>query len=477
MKATSVGLGTLLAGVSADSVSGATKGDQDDGFSGVSIEYWDVMNVQSQVARERVQEFIQNFQNETGATVQTNLSGYEQMSGQEWVQAWQNENYPVAFNHEDFYFGRILPTGHILHFDDYKDQLDDEALDGMQWAMDLKQQAYRFWDIPGESNIVNFPHATGIRNPLTVRTDKLDQAGYSLDDIPDTGDAVEDYEGIMEIAQDVQENSDVMWGFHGHATWPDYNDNMAPWMSAEDPEGSRYISEDGTEPYPSDLWTPWLQRYVDIMHEWEVSGPQTPSISDEEVANMMYAGDVAMSTVEPLNYPTYLRRAPEVLENGNLQMVPYPDGNSGAPGHAGFHDSGLNKRPSNADEQRWERKLEVGYALLNSLLSEDFQTGYPDMVGWMGIRQDLWDQTTATYNEQTGFKESVVSMVEDAEITWPYHRFSNAIIFRTIAPYVQQALQQQISPEDAMSQARQESNADIQTANDELGEPGTWPVE
>lgn len=483
MKATTVGLGTLLAGYSADSASaqnetnGTTTGDQGQDFSGVTIDYWDVMNVQSQVARERVQEFIRQFESDTGATVQLNLSGYQQMSGQQWVQAWQNEEYPVAFNHEDFYFGRIIPTGHLKPFDEYRDQLDDEALDGMQWAMDLKQQAYRFWDIQGESGIINFPHATGIRNNMTVRTDLLDQAGYSLDDIPDTGDAVQDWEQTMQMAQDVQENSDAQWGFHGHATWPDYNDNTAPWMSAQDAQGSRYISEDGTEAYPSDLWTPWLQRYADMIHEYGVSGPQTPAISDEEVANMMYAGDVAMSTVEPLNYPTFIRRAPDLLENGSLQMTPYPDGNSGAPGHVGFHDSGVNRQPSNADAQRWERQLEVGYALLNRLLSEDFQTDYPNMVGWMGIRQNLWEQTTPQYNEQSGFKNAVVSMLEDAEITWPYHRFSNAIIFRTIAPYIQNALRQQITPEEAMSQARQESNADIQTANDELGEPGTWPVE
>lgn len=247
-------------------------------------------------------------------------------------------------------------------------------------------------------------------------------------------------------------------------------------MSAQDALGSRYISEDGTEPYPSDLWTPWVQRFQDLVHEYGVSGPQTASISDEEVATMLYAGDTAITNIEPLNYPTFIQRAPDLLQNGDLKMVPYPNGSSGSPGHVGFHDSGVNQKPSNADRQRWDRKLQVGYALMNKLLSQDFQTSYPDMVGWMGIRQDLWEQTSVTYGSSTGFKSAIVPMLEDAQVTWPYHRYSNAIIFRTIAPYIQRAIQQEISPERAMNQARQESSADIQSAIDELGEPGTWPI-
>lgn len=487
LKSTTIGLGTLLAGCSGGgddntttenpSTGGTTSGDQEESLSGVSIDYWDVMNVQSQTAREQVQELIQGFQSSTGARVQLNMSGYDQMSGQKWVQAWQNENYPVAFNCEDFYFGRIIKTGNLKPFDDYKDKINDGAIDGMQWAMDQKKSAYRFWDIPGESGVINIPHASGVRNPLTVRKDKLEQAGHSLDDIPDTGNAVKDYEQLMQLAKDVQKNSDVKYGFHGHAAWPDYNDTMAPWMSAQDPEKSRYINEDGTEAYPSDKWTPWLQRFVDMQHKHGVSGPQTAPISDEEVATQMYAGDTAMSTVETLNYPTFLKRAPDMLSNGNLKILPYPGGDSGAAGHLGFHDSGLNKKPSNADKQRWDRKLSVGQSLINTLLSEDFQTGYPDMVGWMGIREDKWDQTEATHNEQTNFIETNRTMMKNSEVTWPYHRHSNQIIFRTIAPYVQNAIKQEISPQQAMSKAREESNANIQSANDELGEPGTWPIE
>jgi ABC-type glycerol-3-phosphate transport system substrate-binding protein len=247
-------------------------------------------------------------------------------------------------------------------------------------------------------------------------------------------------------------------------------------MSAQLGSGSRYISEDGSTPYPAEEWTAWVQRYQDMVHEYEVSGPATASTSDEEVANMMYAGDVAMGTIETLNYPTFLRRAPDLMENGDLRILPYPGGESGAPGHVGFHDSGLNKKPSNADSQRWERKLAVGKALLNTLGSSDFQTGYPDMVGWMPIRQDLWSEADATHGEATGFTETNSTMLENAETTWPYHRFSNAIIFRTIAPYIQSAINQEMSPEDAMAQAREESTADIQAASDELGEVGSWPI-
>lgn len=140
-------------------------------------------------------------------------------------------------------------------------------------GIDLKKEGYRFWDIPGDSGVINIPHAAGPQNPLMVRQDKIKQAGHSLDDIPDTGDAVKDFKQLMQLAQSVQENSDVKWGFYGHASWPDYVDNMAPWVSAHDVEGSHFISKDGTEAYPSDLWTPWLQRYQDIQHKYGVSGP------------------------------------------------------------------------------------------------------------------------------------------------------------------------------------------------------------
>lgn len=191
----------------------------------------------------------------------------------------------------------------------------------------------------------------------------------------------------------------------------------------------------------------------------------------------MYAGDTAMGTLPGLNYPTFLKRAPDVLSNGNLKILPYPGGNSGAPGHVGFLDNGLNKRPSNADKQRWNRKLSVGQALMNKILGEDFQTGYPDMLGWMGSRDNLWDQATATHNDQTQFVETSRTMLKNEKYAWPYHRYSNQIIFRTIAPYVQNAIKQKISPGEAMSKARKASNQLIKDANNELGEPGTWPIE
>jgi ABC-type glycerol-3-phosphate transport system substrate-binding protein len=502
MKATAVGLGTLLAGCSgggngggggtdsggggtdsggggtdSGGGGGTTSGDQEPSFSGTSIDYWDVMNVQSNIARQRVQEVISSFENNTGASVEANLSGYSQMMGQQWVSAWRNEEYPVAFNHEDFYFGRIFPTGNIKPFAEYQDQLSDGIVDDMEWAMDIKESAYRFWDIESDPAMVNPPFATGPRNPFTVRTDFLEQAGYSVDDIPSTGDAVQNYEELMTMAQDVQSNSDAQYGFHTFGATADVNDTLSPFMSAQDAQGSSYISEDGTEAYPSDLWAPWIQRQADMYLEYEVSGPQTPSISDEEVATQLYAGDTAMSTVEPLNYPTFIQRAPDLLENGNLQFVPFWEGSSGASGHTGFHDHGVNKKPSSADAQRWERKLQVGYEMMNRLYSPDFQTGYTDMVGWMGIRDGLWPDATATANEQTNIINAMTTMLDSMEVTWPYHRYANATIFAVPVPYWQQVLAGDMSGEDAMAQARNESNANMQAAIDELGPVGEWPIQ
>ena len=501
MKATTVGLGTLLAGCTgggdgnqnateADGGNGdqnatkadggdggTTNGDGGDSLSGTTIEYWDVTNIQSQTAREAIEQTISEFESETGATVEVNLSGTEQMSGQEWVQAWQNEAYPAAFNNEDFYFGRIIPTGHLMPFGEYQDDIDDEALDGMQWAMEFKEDAYRFWDIETDPNIINPPFAVGHRNPLSVRTDILEEAGYSLDDIPDNGDAQQDWKEFMQMAQDVQENSGARFGYHGFGAWPDLNDMYIPPMEADEAEGARYISDDGTEAYPGDLWEEWLDRFVGMVHEHGVSGENTASISDEEVATLMYSGDVAMSTVEPLNYPTLNSEAPDVMENGDYQFLPYPAGSSGVRGHIGFHDHGLNRQPSDADEERWNRKLDVGKALMNTLYSVDYQVQYPDMVGWLGIREDAWEETEPTNGEATNFMNAMTTSIEDAQVTWPYHRYSNQIIFRTNAPYLQDALNQQMPADEAWSQARQEANQLIQDANDELGEPGSWPVE
>lgn len=489
LKATTVGLGTLLAGCSGDDGGntngngdtnngngGTTNGDGGNSFSGTTIEYWDVTNIQSQTAREAIEQTVSEFESETGATVKVNLSGTQQMSGQEWVQAWQNEAYPVAFNHEDFYFGRIIPTGHMMPFGEYQDSIDDEAIDGMDWAMEYKEDAYRFWDIGHDPNIINPPFAVGHRNPLSVRTDLLEEAGYSIDDLPDNGDAAQDFEELKQISQDVQENTDARFGYHGFGAWPDLNDMYIPGMEAEEAGGARYISEDGTEAYPGSLWEEWLQRYKSLVEDG-VSGENTPSISDEEVATLMYSGDVAMSTIEPLNYPTLNSEAPDVMENGDYQMVPYPGGNSGARGHLGFHDHGLNRQPSDADEERWNRKLDVGKELMNKMYSADYQTQYPDMVGWLGIRDDVWEDTKPTNDEATNFMETMTTSLKDAEVTWPYHRYSNQIIFRTNAPYLQESLNGNISAEEAWSKARQESNQLIQDANDELGEPGSWAVE
>ena len=455
---------------------GATSTEESDSLAGVEIDYWNIENVQSAAARKTYVEKVRQFEQDTGVRVSLNLSGYSQLSGQKWIEAWRNDDYPVVFDCEDFYFGRMFATGKVLPAAEYQDQLPDSYWDNIQWSMPISQDSYRFWDVP-DPGIINIPVAMGPRNGINARTDLLEQAGYSMDDIPMGTDSGQNYEDLMSMAVDVQENSDADFGFQTFGVRFDYNDILNMWIASEDPSTSRYINEEGTATnYSTDMWKKWFGRYVDVQHEHGVTAPNSASVSDEATTQQMIGGNVAISMVEWLNYPTFRDRAPDMSANGDIQWTPMWPGESDAGGQLGFHNYGLNRKPPNVDQQRWDRKIQAGVKMMQTFLQEDFQTEYPSFVGFFSVMQNMWDKTSVQYDDALNYTSSAFEMAPKMEVGWPYHLFGSSILFNVTGPLIQQGMRQELGPEETMNRIASENDGLIEDANSQLGDPGTWSI-
>jgi hypothetical protein len=99
------------------------------------------------------------------------------------------------------------------------------------------------------------------------------------------------------------------------------------------------------------------------------------------------------------------------------------------------------------------------------------------IIGWMGINENAWEDTEATGATGDQIIETTQSELSASNITWPFHRYSNSIMFTEIGPPVQEALAENTSPEDAMATAKETADSLCQDAIDELGEPGSWTIE
>lgn len=457
------GLGTGLAGCSGEQAPATdspgepagttgTPGSSGPKYAGVNFDFWDVLNVQSNAANQKITRVVNEFESATGARVSLNRSSYQQLAGQKWINAYRNGDYPTMASAQNFWMGRMFEGGWVRPFSEFRSQFDDAVLDDMEWVMPVEEASTRFYDV----DIWQPPHAAIPRNAITVRTDLMGQAGYGPGDIPRTGDSVENYNQLMSMAADIQENSDADIGFQIFGDPFDWVDVLSMWVATADAEGSRFFNEDGSAAnFDTQLWYDWTKRWVDAYREHEVSGPQSPTISDEATTQLQMGGQCAMSMIEWLNLPTLLANAPDNFTNGNIQYLPLWKGTDDNRGQLGFYHLGINKRHENEDDKRYERRVNAATDLMLRFYTESFQQSYPGEIGAFPIRQSLWESTTIDGQENNKVVETGLQMMEEINVGWPYHEDTPAALALESGPQLQQALRGEISPKEAMDNTDQ----------------------
>lgn len=427
-----------------------------------SITYWDTFNVQSQSARETVENLVSRFEDETGVTVQTNLSGFGQMAFGEWITSFKEGEYPVIFTGDQIAAGQFEEGGFIEPFGSWSDQLSDDVRDGISWIQDGPiQEATKWMDQHPfmEQEIYTFPVGLVPQEPVTVRADHMREAGLDPDDeLP-----LQSYDHLVEVATTLMEDGPGDWGFqlHGHAfDWYTFIEPYTDALGAHIGEAG-YFSEDyRAVNYDSDTWIKAITDAIELYTEHGVSGPQTPSIPDEETVPLFLEGRVSMSPMEPMNWPTYIDQAPDLMEAGDIRFGQFWEEPSGVNNAMLTYGLAITTPPEGADEDEWAQKQELAIQFAEMWFEEATQSELFRATGFIPARQDLWEQNAANlpYGDASRAFETLTDMALNStrgiQTSFPMYLLGSSDLGSNMA----RGYNEELTPEEVCVQSAELSN-------------------
>lgn len=387
------------------------------GSGTTTIQYWDTFNTQSQSARETVENLVSRFEDENDVNVELNLSGFGQQSGSEWITRFEEGEYPVIFTGDQIACGRFEEGGYIEPFGEWSDQLSSNVRNGLQWMLDGPIDEATAWmgEHPNmERQVYTFPVGLVPQDPIQVRADHMREAGLD----PDSDFPPESYEHLVEIATTLTEDGPGDWGFqlHGHAfDWYTFIEPYTNALGAHEGEAGYFAPDYRSVNYDTETWKQVVADTIALYREHEVSGPQTPSIPDEDTVPLFTEGTVSMSPIEPMNYPTYHDTAPDLMESGDIRYGSIWTEPSGVNNAMLTYGLAITTAPDGVDEDEWETKQELAVQLAEMWFEEQVQTSLFRDTGFVPVRRDLWQRNAdqLPYNDASRAFETLTSMVND----------------------------------------------------------------
>lgn len=380
-----------------------------------SIKYWDTFNVQSQAARETVERMVSEFEDENDVSVELNLSGFGQMAGSEWTSIFEQGEYPVIFTGDQIVAGRFEEGGYIKPFTEWKDQLSSDTQNGIQWLLDGPIDEATAWmgEHPDmEEHVFTFPVGLVPQDPIQVRVDHMEAAGLD----PDSDFPPKDYDHLVEISKTLTEEGPGDYGFqlHGHAyDWYTFIEPYTNALGGDKGEAGYFAPDYRSVNYETETWKKVVEDTIALYRDHKVSGPQTPSIPDEDTVPLFLDGKVSMSPIEPMNYPEYLSRAPDLMKEGKIRYGGLWDQPSGMNNAILSYGLAITNPPEGADEQKWEKKQELAVKLAEKWFATKTQTSLFTETGFVPVRKDLWSENKEQlpYNDASRAFETLTDMV------------------------------------------------------------------
>jgi len=385
------------------------------GSGKTTIKYWDTFNVQSQSARKTVENLVSRFEDEHDARVELNLSGFGQMAGSEWITRFEEGEYPVIFTGDQIAAGRFEEGGYIKPFTDWSDQLSSNVRSGLKWILDGPIDEATAWmgEHPNlKRNTYTFPVGLVPQDPIQVRADHMRKAGLD----PESDFPPKDYDHLVEISKTLTEDGPGEYGFqlHGHPyDWYTFIEPYTNALGAKKGEAGYFAPDYRSVNYDTETWKQVVSDTIALYREHQVSGPQTPSIPDEDTVQLLTQGKVSMSPIEPMNYPTYLDTAPKLMESGDIKYGSLWSEPSGMNNAMLTYGIAITNPPKGADKDKWEKKQELAVKLAEMWFEEQVQTSLFQDTGFVPVRRDLWDKNSEQlpYNDASGAFETLTTMV------------------------------------------------------------------
>ena len=452
--------GTEQDGTTTDSGGTTTGGTKSGGkrYAGLTINFWDVLNVQSPDAKKAITSAVKQFQKETGAEMKVNYSGYEQLLGSKWVNAFDRGDYPHIYTSETEWSGRFVAGGWVKPWDlvvkEHEKVIPQRTIDAVKWIYPAQRYNGRGYE---GNHIWELPIGCLPRTPFVGRVDHFEKAGLN----PKKDFPPKSFEDAVRVGKQLQKQGPAQYGFHIYGVKWDWFDIAHPWAIAKGGKDGAFLSNDWSDVnYDKDLWIKSMQQYQNVYQKYNLSGPKTPTAGDEAMVPMLLSGQTSMAMPEWLNHPTFLRRAPQLLKSGKLQYGATWKGDSGMRGPIGLWTMGITQKPPNRQASQWkkEQRAAVDF-MVNYLLAEDFQAKLQGTLGLLPIREDVRQRAKklSKWESSHHMVQTGLDMIPDTkDIGWEYHPNMPDIMFTRIAPKVVRMLQGKMAPKKVCTQAAAE---------------------
>jgi len=171
---------------------------------------------------------------------------------------------------------------------------------------------------------------------------------------------------------------------------------------------------------------------------------------------------------EWFNHPDFMDRAGDMMEgtedaDGNLKWDVFTAGEHDQPGTLNFSSLSINPR-GDKDEAAYERSREAAVHFLNFFVSREHQRDTNVDFGLFPVRDDVREEAIELnpgeenhQQLQTGFQ--LMDMMDHG---WPQHPQHIAIRHEITPPHIQDMLNEEIEPEEAMDRAARDINEAIE---------------
>jgi len=365
---------------------GSTASPNKKQLDGVTVEWWDWLNIQGKTIKQGLTQTAKQFEQDTGATVKINFSGWEE-TGTKWPQAIQQGNVPHIFDQETGQSNATPRKYWYVHDNlvkDFSSSYGNMNWDAFSGTIEAGKREAKGWP---DIDVITVQQWQLPRTIMLWRTDYVEEAGVS-DSFPPSNT-----EELIEVARAVQENTNAQAGFAPPGQESNYW--FHPRAAHVNAKKSEVFNSDFTDlKVNNDAWTEGF-RDAKKFAESGVTPPNTVSLTDEKTLALTGQGQYGGTVTDMLGHSLLLEQTPDVVKNGNIEWVPW----SGWPSEQGdqakiwLNGNTIIKDPDDRSDQRKRRESAAVQWLTDYWMEKGYQERMPSLYGssLMPTRSDAFE--------------------------------------------------------------------------------------
>ena len=397
-------------------------------FSGVSIDYWNQINVQNRLVKVAIEEAIRDFENETGAKVNVSWHGYGDIIGPKYRTNFKAGVRPTLFDSDMEWAGAIRKYLKPLN-DLIANELDKNTQDSIKWMEPYLLDINRGW--PDKEKTYSMVLWSNVCNPMCTRVDHWKKAGINFEN----NWPIKNYDHFIEICQRFQKAGVSKYPTEVYGANFDAGDCGLPcWAVGKDRAKGTFFNDDCTDiNVDSGPWMEAIHQYVDVFRKYKLSSPRSPRSGDENAAEELALGKKSLVEVEYSNRGILMDRAPDLLKNGTIQWGPHFKGPSGSIGN--FHIWSFHMVKQEGKDA--EVKERCAWEFIKFLLRPKYQIAIAKPLGSLPLRQDTWDALKGTPER---LFEPHIEMLKTKPRVWSSHPLQVDVQYNKFGPRISNIL-------------------------------------